>query len=321
MKPLLAFLCVATAFLTATAGKALGAHAMEPAVSRADEDAMITVRGQLGVLSGEAHEIVYGGKDLPGLEDYKISELIWDLERVVMAGAVVSVGGCGPLVLNVGLWMGVNEGVDGEMYDFDWLDPSRSDWTDRSRSEVDVISAIMFDANLSLELSRGDGYSLSGVAGVMYDFWEWDDRGQEFTYTVDSFRDTTGTFGGQNVIDYEQTFLIPYIGVEAALDLGGLSLQGWVLYSSVVAASDEDHHILRELHFEETFEGGEYIAYGVAATFDLDERLFVQGSFERQEVMETVGDLKIVELDVTSSDAAGISHEATMISVSLGVRL
>ena len=172
MRKIVTYFAVLTLCAAVSIEDTFAAHAMEAAVTEAGKASIITVKGSLGVLNGEAHEIVYGGQAAPGNEDYKVSELIWDLKSLVMAGAIVSIGGDGPLVLNVGLWGGVNEGIDGEMYDYDWLVPSISDWTDRSRSEVDVISAVMFDANLSLELVQGDGYTLSGVAGIMYDMWD-----------------------------------------------------------------------------------------------------------------------------------------------------
>ena len=314
-------LCAGLLMVSLPLQDALAAHAMDAMVAEDGRGSVITVRGQLGLLNGEARELVYGGAEAAGNEDYKVSELIWDLESVMMAGAVVTIGGGGRLVLNAGLWKGINEGVDGEMWDYDWMDPARPDWTDRSRSEVDVIDAMMFDINLSLAVAVGEGYSLAAVGGLMVDIWEWDDRGQEFTYTVNSFRDTRGNFDGQNVIDYQQTFLIPYIGVEAAADLDGISIQGWLLYSSVVVAEDQDHHILRDIHFTETFDGGDYIAYGVAATLNIGEVLFVQGSVEKQEVKEIIGDMEIEETGTSNEDGAGISHEATMISAAIGIRL
>jgi outer membrane protease len=186
---------------------------------------------------------------------------------------------------------------------------------------VDVIDATMFDINLSLAVAAEEGYSLSVVGGIMVDMWEWDDRGQEFIYSVESFRDTIGSFEGRNVIDYEQTFVIPYIGVEAAADLGGISIQGWLIYSSVTLAEDKDHHILRGLHFRETFDGGDYIAFGASATLDINDVLFVQGSLESQEVKEIIGDMEIEETGTSNEDGAGISHEAMMISVGIGMRL
>jgi plasminogen activator len=223
--------------------------------------------------------------------------------------------------LNAGFWMGVNEGVDGEMYDFDWLDETTSAWTDRSRSEVDVVDAMIFDANLSFKVIEGAGYCVGVVGGIMYETWEWDDRGQEYTYSVRGFRDISGSFEGENVIDYRQTFLIPYIGVEGSADLGAVSIQGYLTYTPLVAAWDEDHHLLRDLHFEETFTGGEYLAVGVSATVDIGEAMFVQGSIDLEKVDEIRGELEVVETGTTIDNAAGIAHESTTISLSLGIRL
>lgn len=296
-------------------------HAMESAITEAGQDSALTIKGQLGVLNGEARELVYGGAASPGYEDYKVSELVWDLEGVVMAGVVVSLGGGGPLVFNMGLWKGLNEGSGGGMVDYDWMDPSTPDWTDRSFSDVDVIDATMFDINLSFTFFERENMSLAVVGGLKYDTWEWDDQGQEYTYSVNGFRDTTGSFGGQNVIDYKQMFIVPYIGLEGAADFGAISVQGYVLYSSLTVAEDEDHHILRGLHFKETFDGGDYLAFGVSCSFDINETLFVQIALEHQKVDEIIGDMEIVETAQNIEDGAGISHEATMMSASVGIRL
>lgn len=296
-------------------------HAMESAITEAGQDSALTVKGQLGILNGEARELVYGGASNPGYEDYKLSELIWDLESVMMAGAVVSLGGGGPLVLNIGLWKGLNEGDGGGMVDYDWMEPSIPDWTDRSFSDVDVIDATMFDINLSFTFFERENMSVAAVGGLKYDTWEWDDQGQEYTYSVNGFRDTTGTFGGQNVIDYKQTFVVPYVGLEGAADFGAISVQGYILFSTLTFAEDEDHHILRGIHFKETFDGGDYLAYGVSASYDLNEALFVQVALESQEVDEIIGDMEIAETGEEVEDGAGISHESTMISVAVGIRL
>ena len=321
MKQIQVFAAVALVSFAIPVQSLWALHAMEPAVSEAGRDSSITIRAQFGVLNGEAREIVYSGEDLPEDPDYKVSDLIWDLSNVAMAGGVVSIGGGGDFVLNAGLWIGINEGIDGEMYDYDWLDPSIAAWTDVSRSEVDVVDAMMFDVNLSYVFSDTDLSRWALSFGFMYDLWEWDDRGQEFLYSINGFRDTAGSFEGMNVIDYKQWFFIPYIGIEGSADFGGISLQGYVLFSPFVVAEDEDYHVLREIHFRETFEGGTYYAFGGSATWDLGEAFFIQASLDYQSVEEIIGDMEIVELSFANEDGAGISHKATTVSAAVGIRL
>jgi len=281
-----------------------------------------SVRGSLGYLNGEARELVY---DFDQGYRRKASELIWDLKGLGMIGGIASVKYTKWLNVNLGIWTALNEG-SGSMIDYDWFSnvpgaPSQNDWTDRSISDAQVVNATMFDLNLSAEIFRLDQIAFHAILGFKQDSWEWDDSAHEYVYSSYSFRDTIGSFGGINVIDYEQTFSIPYVGISVNGPLGPFDCSAYLLFSAAVSAEDNDFHILRGLHFKETFSGGNYVALGLNATYHISDALFVSAVLDSQTIPEIDGDMELTDPNgetMSDTDTAGISHESTMLSVIVG---
>ncbi|MBU1693156.1 MAG: omptin family outer membrane protease [Verrucomicrobia bacterium] len=311
---MMSVLTIVALLMTAGAQVSRALHAsqdplLEPAAG--GKVAAFSIRGSVGLLQGEAGEFVYE----PALDNYKLSELQWDLSGLVMGGAVLS-SAHGKIGLNAGFWTALNKG-DGEMKDYDWLVPGM-DWTHFSRSETDIETGYSFDINANYLVWQRPQFGLRALVGYKRDFWEWTDRGQEFIYTTVNFRDTIGSFGGQNVIDYEQTFDIPYLGVNADGKLGKLEWNAYALYSPIVGAEDKDYHILREIHFEESFKGGDFFGVGFAGTYRLNKQLFLTGALDYQDIPEFQGDMYIVESGETNEDSAGISNSHMTFSLALG---
>ncbi|MBL7076166.1 MAG: omptin family outer membrane protease [Kiritimatiellae bacterium] len=285
----------------------------------------LSFKGSILGVGGEAREFVYAGSaqgDVPA--DYKVSELIWDITALAMAGGTVSAQLGEDLRVNAGMWTGLNEGSGG-MEDYDWLDPSISDWTHFSDSDVDIESAYSFDINASLDLFELGPFMVSGILGYKHDFWEWSDYGGTYIYSTSGFRDDRGSFGGENGIDYEQTFDIPYFGIQLATEGSSVRASGYFLYSPLVVAEDKDHHILRNLYFREEFDGGDYIAAGVDVTIDLSDTFFISGSVDVQIIPEFTGDLYQREgkdgEEGMVPDGAGIENSVAAIAISAGIRL
>jgi len=285
-------------------------------------ETIFTITGSAGYLNGEARELVYTSASY---DRRKLSELIWDIDGIFMVGGIISLNINNTIDLNLGIWTGVTEG-NGGMVDYDWYPetpnaPDANSWTDRSISKVELISAMVVDLNGSVEIFKIQDASFRAVAGIKFDFWEWDEKAYDYVYSLNSFRDISGSFNGENLIDYEQTFIIPYVGVKVTLPVGSIDIDPYLLYSFAVYAEDEDMHILRELHFKETFVGGDYIAAGIRATYHIVPELFISCSIDHQSIPEISGDMEYTGPDgITEreSDIAGISHKSTMFSISLG---
>ncbi len=275
------------------------------------------LRGSIGMLNGEGGEYVYNGS-------HKLSELTWDLSQLLMAGLVFSARINERFSLNAGFWTALNDG-NGEMTDYDWFIEGM-DWTHYSRSDVKVESARVFDINADCMVLERGNFRLSALAGYKHEFWEWSDEIYEYIYS--SFmppayvRDIRGNMGGVSAIDYEQTYNIPYVGLNAAGRFGhNLNWSVYFLYSPIVKAEDKDHHKLRDdfgpggIHYEGTFKNIDYIAFGATAAVQINDNLQLGGQLHAQNVPESRGDMYIVEADETFKDAAGISHDSVTVSL------
>jgi outer membrane protease len=81
---------------------------------------------------------------------------------------------------------------------------------------------------------------------------------------------------------------------------------------------------MRDLTFEEEFDGGDFYAYGAEATYDLTDALFITCAIDMQEIPEFTGDMTVTD-DITgveqkSSDTAGIGSSLMAISASVGIK-
>ena len=336
-RPLVSATLSIVTMLTMSIRSALAIHANDgPTLVIVEKnDVALSFKGSLMNASGQSDEYVYGGRDhaprYPS-SDYKVSELNWDISGLWMVGGVASLQ-LGELIrVNAGAWIGATEG-DGELKDYDWRDPNRSDWTDYSQSDVDIESAFSFDINASFKVIDLGSCQFHGVIGNKHDFWEWSDHGGGFIYSSGSnnggtfdggFRDYVGTFDGQNGIDYEQTFDIMYAGLKFTANTAMLSASAYANYSPFVSAEDKDHHILRNLYFTEEFDGGDYFAMGGEITVNLSDTFFVAGSVDYQTIPEFTGDLTVKRgpngAEYTNEDGAGIGNEVLAISASAGLR-
>jgi plasminogen activator len=287
----------------------------------------LSIRGSAGYLNGEARELVYSQI---GGSQYKVSELIWDLDNLVMAGISGSAVVADRFHLRAGFWAAINEG-SGQMEDYDWLMYEHdSPWTDWSLSDVDVTEASMFDINLAVDVVEFRGVTLRGMVGYKQDHWAWTDHGVRHVYSSDpfsptGFRDEVAEDDRTTGIEYTQDFFIPYLGAEAEYRRGGLEVGLRVTYSPIVSADDEDLHVYRELLFEESFSNGTYFGVGLHALYAFESGFFVAGGIDYQVIPEFEGDMTVTDLSTgevwNSSSSAGISHESYMLSLSVGFSL
>ena len=309
----LLFLCAA-AFCLAPAPQASAGGLTDIPVLEKPGFAMA---GSYGMLQGTSHEIVYDWDFLVGR--YKLSELIWDLQDIEMAGALISVQPTDRIAIRAAAWSAVTEGT-GRMEDYDWA-MAGMDWTDRSISDVSVVSSLTADMNLCWVALHRKQMDVGLVAGYRHIMWEWEDSVREFLYSVEGFRDYYEIGDGSNMIDYRQDFMIPYAGIDISCRFQPFFLRAAAAYSPLVAAEDKDHHIARGLRFKETFFGGDY--YGLSLTAGLQEGIFLAAmTLEGQYIPEFTGKLSVTDeatgQTASEEDAAGISHESGTIRLAVG---
>lgn len=274
------------------------------------------IEGSVGAIGGKSYERVLDG-------DFKVSQLDWELKNIALAGVEGSVSVAERLQINLGFWTAVGEG-DGMMIDRDWLLRSADtddEWTHESRHPDTVLEeGTVFDLNVAVKALNLGPLALSGIVGYTSDTWKWSARGGTYVYSDienGGFRDLRGSFPAGPVIEYEQVYKAPYLGVGLDGDIGALQLHGHLLYSPWVSATDRDYHVLRDTLFLGDFSGGKFVELGVSATFFFTPQLFVGASVEAQQFSEVVGDVTIEAPEGRGTDRDGGSVELGVAAVLL----
>jgi outer membrane protease len=283
----------------------------------------------VGQVAGTASELVF---DYPLGSKAKISELTWDIKDVTVAGVQASAGFGGRFRVNLGFWSALNEG-SGEMVDRDWLYsdeysaalvPGDGNWTHESRHpDTSVDEGTMVDLNLTVLALQTGSFSLLGIAGYKSDTWDWSARGGTYVYSDESFRDTVGSFpSGQEVIRYEQKYSIPYLGIGVNWTWPVFRVDGHLLLSTLVSATDSDYHVLRDTLFEGDFSGGTYVGLGLNAAWTFAPHWFATIDVEYQSVSEMTGNVTIATPEglFYEEDGGGLAMDATMITLGAGYR-
>lgn len=276
------------------------------------EDYSVALRGGVMMQSGEAHELVFQGS-------HKLSELIWDISGLALAGGSVSAVIGDSLQLNAALWIGITKG-NGSMEDYDWFIEGE-DWTHFSDGDVDINSAHVFDVNGTYTFYRSGSVECYGILGYKQLFWDWSEYGRTYIYSVDGWRDSRGSNGGVNGIDYEQVFDVPYAGIGMRVAFGRAWGSFYGIYSPLVQAEDKDHHILRDLHFVETFENIDYIGFGGELAYLFSDSFFMTFAMDGHAIPEARGDMFISDGSgetFYNPDAAGVENTVVSASLALG---
>lgn len=266
-----------------------------------------SVRGLTGVISGEAYETVYDGS-------HKLSELQWDISGVGIGGVSLAIQRGERWMAYGSFVMALTKG-EGEMQDYDWLEEDMG-WSNYSRCDVDIDSAWIGDVGLSRQLSRGQCLNVRAVIGFSSQQWEWKDGGKEYVYSVGGFRNKSGSYGGIPLIEYRQTYYIPYLGAQVEGGKGRWAWSAYLLFGPYVWAEDWDYHIARDLHFEGTFRGGAWIGAGWTAEWRMTPDLAFAAGLHLQSIPEFKGDMRIVEMGETYEDSAAVSHDSVSLTLS-----
>ncbi|HPC58658.1 MAG TPA: omptin family outer membrane protease, partial [Kiritimatiellia bacterium] len=217
----------------------------------------------LGLANGKAKEHVYD-YDGPGGARRQLSRLDWDIKNVVMGGGSLSARLMDKLTVNAGLWLALSKG-GGEMEDYDWLGPvygvPAELNTHYSLSDVDVTAGYILDLNVAWDLVQRNGLVARVMAGYKQNGWTWEDRIRYMVY-IDDYFIPDYSYAGDNGINYEQEFRIPYLGASADWMWNQFTFSGYLTWSPIVEATDWDEHVLRDTHYKETFTGGDMLGFG-----------------------------------------------------------
>ena len=283
----------------------------------------ISARIHTGYLRGEANEYVY-------LDDYILSQLIWKIDNLYMAGGGISFKPEEIFGFNADLWLKASEG-SGEMDDYDWL-LYGADWTHWSHHDDTIVTkGAIFDISAEYFppfLDR-DIFRIRSFIGYKFTSFEWEARGGSYIYSstdsvtgeVVAFRDKTGEFNdGEPGITYRQTYNIPYAGIGINSTIGRLILDARVSGSLMVFGKAVDHHHLRDLVTYAYFYWGQMFSSDLSAGCKLSEHYSLNGTFSYSVYGNLRGNSEYNYSDgstVNYEDLEGADLETVMFSITV----
>lgn len=184
--------------------------------------------------------------------DYSLeSELEFPLDTF-MAGVDVSISGeflaNTPWSLNLDLRKNLND-PSNSMDDTDRIGiPAQNIWVTISSTESEAeLSALILDVNWTLGFIRHADFTLGGMLGYRYHDFSFEIFGVKGWQLDENWaRVYFDELQGVNVLDYDVTYHMPYIGLAGELNAPPkLALSGRIAYSPETRAEDRDDHILR----------------------------------------------------------------------------
>ncbi len=272
---------------------------------------------QAGYMTGEANEYVVDG-------DRLISQLIWKIDSLYMAGIGMSWQINEGSVLKTDLWLKTADG-ESTMDDYDWLIDGM-EWTHWSHHDDTIVSkAAVFDISYTytpLEF-RDSIFIFRGVAGYKLTDFEWEARGGSFIYSQSSFRDTEGSFpDGELGITYEQIFHTPYFGFEIEIPAGIMFLSSRFTGSFSVFGRAVDQHHLRDLVTTAYFYWGNMVSIDCTAGIKLGPKIVFSGNYNYMNFLNIQGNSAYDQSGTVTvyKDIEKADFESSMLSLSLTYR-
>lgn len=310
-------------------GLPLGAAAQTVAVS---DDGMTQISLKAGMMSGESGEYVYDADgSASGISGYKLSELQWELDDVLMAGINLRHRFSEGFALGVDYWTNAGDG-DGYMTDYDWLYIGL-DWSHRSQhpnTTARDVNRLDISGEFLLNRNEHERFEVYALLGYRRDHFDWQSKGGTAIYSNVTFRDTYLVFADIPVISYEQTWQAPYLGLgirSTSLVSGRrVTAEFNARYSVWAEGEDIDIHHLRDLRFEESGKDGQWLDLQLNVDVALDTNLDLTFGVSHSVYSEVKGPTTITDLTngATSyypGDAAGLDHSSTMLSLGLNYRM
>lgn len=309
--------CSSTVYAAGPVAVAPAPHAREVVMEQKDSAVLFSMSLGSGYLTGESTELVYW----PEFDNHVASELTWDIDNLFMVGIGVGMVVADRFEFNFSGWFKATDG-EGSMDDYDWQVPG-ADWTDWSHHEdTDVTDGSIIDLSFAYSFIYTPNIALKVIGGYKHDNFGWEARGGDYTYSVNGFRDYSGSFpDGVQVVSYEQTMSSLYGGLGVEIFAGNFNLAGRFIYAPWVQADATDYHHLRNLVTYDEFDEGDMIAFDLSASYSFTTSLSMQVGYSYQYYDTVQGDSEwhYNDIGVVSSypDGAGMDQKSSLLSVAV----
>jgi len=272
----------------------------------------------VGLISGLSREIVYPSFSSVNLY---LSELKWEIDNIYFWGGSFSINFFNFCTLCGGYWKPFN-GKSGNMNDFDWYYNNLPQWTHWSNHTIFIIDSYLYDINVSVPLFKKPNFIFSINSGFKQNFFSWNDKPNSYVYTSadintsyepgDPLHDYYGDSTEPAGISYEVLYSIPYLGVKFKYFQNTICIDSILAYSFLGWAQDHDHHILRQLHFYDSFKFCQVLIAGINGKIPITRNFYFNISTFFQNLFESRGSIIIYNDDNqylgSNKDDAGIQY-------------
>jgi plasminogen activator len=281
----------------------------------------LAVEASLGYIRGTSREYVY---DAQGA---RLSQLDWRIDHGAVAAGRLTFRPLDWLSVRARGWAKID--ADNMMKDYDWFAGylGFDSWTHRSlHADTELTKGLQGDVSVAAWFWQDQGFALGAIAGYRHMTLKWEAYGGSYIYSVSAFRDTAGTFSDQLVITYQQDWQTPYIGFGLSYSVDDLVVTGEVIGSGWVKARATDHHVLRDLVFEDQFSKSLMIGATAGVEYRFHEAWSGVGRVEYQRYFEAEGNTKIIDQATGATirlprPAAGAASENTLVSLGVKARI
>jgi outer membrane protease len=275
----------------------------------------ISLAATAGTLIGRSEEIVY---KLTG-QDYKLSQLLWDLKPMAYLGSALSFSRSDPLSgLGAALDISVKFGLplkSGSMEDRDWRNADPNLLTDFSTHDAYLGEGTwLLDASGGMGIPIKSRVTLKVLVSVSYMQFSWAGEDGYGRYMSNNWAKTE--FSG-TVITYDQAWLILSPGMGLFWPLGrALSLDLRFFISPWIYAGDEDNHLTTATRYNDYMRGGLCLEPGLDLAFAPNRffSLVLRGSWRH--IAGTRGDISTNGSFALLRDKAGAGFSAFDVGLS-----
>ncbi len=268
----------------------------------------------VGYVTGEMNEYVYEPDS-----GHKNSQLIWDIDNLVMGKIGASVQYKNAVTIKIDSWWKLSDG-SGNMEDYDWVIDGVTDWSDWSKSNTDITAASIIDISANYAFFHYKNYTLQGIFGFKRDHFNILATGGKYIYSENGFRDETGSFPDVPGIGYKQTWQSIYAGLGVvAFFPEKFLLSGRAIFSPFVDGKAIDHHYMRNIVTEDKIRNGRVFAVEVSAGWAFRPDFIWNVAVDYQKYSTSKGDSRWEENGHPDylENAAGMEQESLKFSTGI----
>ena len=226
-----------------------------------------------GAEYGVAKELVYYSD--PSFNYYKVSELDWPLEPMILAGAKFSLETPFGLTSALRVSSGIPSNV-GKITDSDFLnfDGQKTHFSEHTATLEHSMSARL---DVGWRTRMNSAFSVAAFGRYIYRTVKWTAHDGYLQYPPSGQSSPNYTTWSPStpkiylyglVALYQQIYSIPAVGVRGEYTINDrLSLSGSFAFSPFASVNDIDNHVLRNLIFYDSTSGATYLEPNVSLVF------------------------------------------------------